>query len=333
MRIDHIAWIAALLLLLTGGCLPDRLTDEQVNDKVAEAACGGDPGTLDNNEGCNDGNENACDGCESCEKRQVLRIETKSDLLVAQTKDMPGLKVGQDDKFTLELWFKLNKKVVNGSFALIAGRVKEGSKRYLAIGVKGVQGGAGVSPVCILNPNDKPTVSVAIAEDQVLQPQAWHHIICAYDGSLGVIGVAADADPMTEQKVIQGGVTKGDIFGNDDLIAIGQIEPPDSSNMVLFDGAIDEVRWSKGYPKKHPEFKRRYADDDPDSVFIFHLDGPATGAPYQVKSADGKMTAAALLSTHSLHFGKDGCFENNGYALLCELVEDEDKPDWCWDAQ
>ena len=330
MKTTHVT--LALIVLLMSSCLPDRLTEDQVGKKITEAACGADPGAPDDNQGCSDGNDEACDSCESCGKRQVLRIETKSDLLVASTDGVPGLKIGQDDSFTLELWFKASKKVVNGSYSLIAGRVNEKSKRYLAIGVKGVQGGNGLSPVCMLNANEKSDATFAIAEQQVLQPLQWHHIICAYDGSLGVLGVTADSEPMTEQKVLQAGTTEGDLFAAGDLIVVGQIEPPDAKNIFLFQGSVDEVRWSKGYPKKKPEFKRRYADDDANSVFIFHMDGPATGAAFGVKSADGKMTAAALLSTHTLSFGKDACYEDSGYAMLCELIADDDKPDWCWDS-
>lgn len=326
-----------LALLLLGSCMGDRLTDSQIDDKIAEATCGSDQGAADDNEGCDDGNDSACDSCEACGKRQVLRVESKADLLVMQTKGVDALKVAQDDKFSIELWFKLNEKVVNGSYSLIAGRFKDGSDRFLGVGVLGVQGGNAISPVCTLNAKDTlPSAQAAatvVADGYSLPPNAWHHIICAYDGTRNVIGVAADLYPLDEEtaKVPPGARLKGGLFADDDIIVIGYLEQTELGKAVPFAGLIDEVRWSNTYPDKQPEFRRRYDDDDDDTVFLFHLDGPATGAAYQVKSADGQFTAASPVITHAFSFGKDNCFDSAGHALLCELVEDADQPQWCSD--
>ncbi len=323
------ATVAAFSLLL--GCLPERISEEELDQKINEALCGGDNAAADDNESCDDGNKKACDGCEQCGARRVLSVEGASDLLVVQTGDFETLKPTKADSFALSLWFKPKKKLVADKLSVLVGRREQGGERGFAIGLVGVNGGNGVAPACGIAAN-KGEGAWVMAYDYALKPDEWHHIVCGYNGDKKVIGVAADLNPLKEvnAKIAKG---EGPIFADNDLIGLGFFKGDAAigDNTVPYVGLIDEVRWSNEYPAKLPKFERRYENDLSSTVFLFHLDGPSSGAAYSVKNARGTLTAAALDITHKLNFANDNCYDTDGWALLCELSESP--PDWCDDVQ
>ncbi len=329
----YIAIAAALCLLW--GCLPERLTEEEIDDKVIEALCGSTDVPADDNESCYDGNKSACDGCENCGARRVFNTTEQLDVVIVQTAGYETLKTTAQDSFSVSFWFKPKKSLVDGHISTILIRGKEGSKRVLVVGIMGAPGGNAVVPACIMNGKKSPHKAgdEVIAYDSLLKVDQWHHIICAYNGAERKVGVAADLGQLKEVSSNLPKGAKGQLFEDDDMIAIGHIEfgTGVGKKEAGFVGLIDEVRWSNTYPASPPVLKRRYDDNLADTVFLFHMDGPAAGADYQIKSANGMLTAATLDITHKLDFANDNCFDTDGWALLCELAESP--PKWCDDVQ
>lgn len=137
-RLPPLVAAALLASAALAGCLPDTLSDAEVQERYEGAeVCGNgvqqdgeqcDDGNTDDGDGCaadctlelscgngdddegeqcDDGNQALCDGCEACQRRRVLRIGPSRPWAFQEVgKEATALNPTFGDSFAVEAWFR-----------------------------------------------------------------------------------------------------------------------------------------------------------------------------------------------------------------------------------
>jgi hypothetical protein len=329
------------LVLSTTGCLPDPLSDAEIEEKLAgQGICV--PKHTGAFEACDDGNDLDCDGCFNNKKRGVFDVRNKNDIYSMATSQNSRLQQDKSEAFSVDLWFKADQSDLKDGdmqvifsrmkLQVVDGNIKPGNRRFI-IALARVSPTT-LKPVCSINlTDDDPDKkqSVVFAGSAVNSKQ-WHHVTCAYED--GKLYLAVDNNTFAESsEAIAIAGAGNSMWESDDNVLFGYGWHAPSKEVGLpsirgFMGQLDEIRWRLSFSKTQdnkPLYARRYRHDRCETALLLHLDGPGD-KPTEVQCAATGASAALITSLHSPQFAADSCFDNRALKLLCAGKK---RPPWC----
>lgn len=201
---------------------------------------------LEDGEECDDSNQSACDSCDACERRGVVRFDGEDgQYLEAQDVDGPPLAL-EGHAFTVEAWVQLG---ADDAFWL--GRRAPGDAGWRLWAADRLTG--------TIWGSTEVTVQINLRDDQ------WHHVAWTYelsgsrlylDGAL----VAETAGPTTE------------IPSSDAPMRLNGASDADGLLTTYYSGTVDEarvssvVRYIDGFDPEHRH------ESDAGTVGLWHFD-------------------------------------------------------------
>jgi hypothetical protein len=343
------AWLAALLSL--PACLPNTLTDQEIQARIADAktsdtagsgqdvavgpGCGN--GKIEGSEQCDPGAV-SCGGCDQCQRRHVLDVGSQTDAVKTPLADKYLISDKADQSYST--WFKLSAVPPPGTMPFLMRFVAVSVKEQYAV-LAGIARASdkvdSVYPICAIyvwGPAIAGQPALVIDKLVVngkneVTLNAWHHMRCVLTNNAGKLGISVDGSPLTSEKVDfnlpQTTKASGALF------AFGAL--PSLLGTKSFTGQLDEVQVAVNLPLNQQSQVDRRIVDASGSLGLFHLDGKEGDASVQdsaPNAADaGQVTwnGKDFVSQNApLHFSAEDCYGFGAAGAQCTAAP---KAPWC----
>ncbi len=334
------------------GCLPDRLTQAELQAKIAAATatdsaaevgpdtvagpgCGN--GVVEDPEECDEAGAPVCGGCATCQRRRVLKAtNAKVTALIpnAKTKSIEKLLGDSKSGFSAEAWFNTSKlPAVNGADAfLVVGTVGSPTAPSWLMGLKREGDKNAMYATCAYSFGPAVAKQFVFAQSaDPVAPNTWHHLRCAISGKTSKVLLSLDGGTVRESATALGKLpgTGKSAFDSNAVLAIGAIAGESDKADQRFDGLIDEVRVVIGAAADDfGQLRYRYIGTELGTQLLYHMDlGPGDKA-LPDSSVNGLAAQQASANdgfgTHVLTSAPENCYGQPADAVQCKVAAP-----WC----
>lgn len=338
------AWV--LLGFVLPACLPDTYTSSQIQAHIADAhgiepadaptgpVCGN--GKVEAGEQCDPG-ATTCGGCDHCQRRRVLEVNTSSDAVKTPYSDKYVLSDKGNQSYAA--WVRLHDVPPVGAQPFLMRFEVLPTKQTYAVLAGLVRGSANVNsvyPFCAvyvwgpgIAQQPAPLLdNVTVNAKNELSLDTWHHVRCLLTNNASKLGISVDGSAVASEKVAFSLPQAKNALA---FLAFGAM--PSLTGGKPFVGQLDEVQVVADLPGDQQTRVQRRIVDPAGSVALFHLDGVDTDASVQdsaPNAADAAQTTwngKEFVSQNApLHFLAEDCYGFGEAGATCKAGT---KAPWC----
>ncbi len=338
-----------VLALELGGCLPNPLTDNEIQARIAAAQADApqanpDATTQDSAADslscpmsdpakgvCQDKSTDLCDGCVDCKVRTVLDVH--KDSTVASRDNMDAWTFDAKTPFSVEAWLSIQSSPPVGLFATAVAASWTSSlvdKKQVIFALGAARDASGTHLGCILS--DAAANSVVVGAATSIAVGSWHHVRCSYTPKTGTLQASLDGQtPLSANGTKLGAILPANTKF---LMLVGQVPADISSKTSPFIGYLDEVRILVGSTADAniAGFQYRYKADEPDTLALYHMDmgtsaqtlSDAGPYHYDADQTTFKTNQLPKFRTDTLPTQPESCYGYNTTQATCAA-----KAPWC----
>lgn len=268
------------------------------SDTVAAGPGCGDKITQTNlGEQCDDGNENACDGCDNCKLRKALKITDYKSLARADSaKFLPKL------PGSLSAWFRPDEPSAPGTTAFAVLSVSTPTDKTLVFGLALTRHADDtLAATCVVG-SPGQEAGLLLVDAGTVTKKSWHHLRCTLQqqgqGAQTKLELRASLDGgkyVTKSEGMHPSFAASQTANREAAINIGALFFPIKGLPGTYQGLIDEVHLMADAVAAPEEAALEHvADGTKNTVALYHMDQPG---PDKVAIDAGNPNANALQMT------------------------------------